>query len=136
MRQAAAAKVKGEWAKARALYTTVVERNPSDSEALAGLGEVSRGERDLVGAQAFFRRALAVNPTYLPAMVGLGDALWEGGDRAGAAKAYREIVERIPEGAYPVRVRQRLDPDAPSSHGAATATTTQPAPSATDEDEE
>jgi predicted Zn finger-like uncharacterized protein len=125
LQQAATAKAKHDNTRARAFYEAVLQKSPNDSEALSGLGDVSHADHDLGGAQAFYRRALGVNPTYLPALVGLGDTQWESNDRAGAIKTYKEIIDRIPEGAYPIRVKQRVEggsapspaPTAPTTEG-------------------
>jgi Tfp pilus assembly protein PilF len=70
---------------------------------------VARAQGDTAGAQSLYKRALGVNPSYLPALIGLADVQWDGGDKAGAQKAYRDIVDRFPEPAYPARVKQRAD---------------------------
>ena len=89
---------KGDWNHARQIYEALVSRNPSDSEALAALGDVARAQGDSAGAIAAYRRALAVNPSYLPALLGMADTEWSSGDRAGAQKAYKDIEERFPGG--------------------------------------
>jgi predicted Zn finger-like uncharacterized protein len=132
--QAAASERTHDFDRARALYSAALAQNPSDSEALAGLGDVAHAQRDLPGAIGYYKRALAVNPVYLPALVGMADAQYEGGNRAEAQKTYRDITERFPDGTYPPRVRQRAEASAapaapapapagaaPASSGAATA---------------
>ncbi len=116
MQLALAAIKRGEFAHAGQLYQGVVARNPSDSEALAGLGDVARLTGDSSGAVSYYRRAIAVNPSYLPALLGLADTQWAGGDRAGAIHAYSDIVDRFPEGTYPAYVAKRAaNGSAPSS---------------------
>jgi predicted Zn finger-like uncharacterized protein len=107
MYAAQAAIKKGEWAHAREIYEALVARNPSDSEALAGIGDVDRAQGDLPGAIAAYKRALAINPSYLPALLGVGDTQWASGDRAGARRSYKDIVDRFPEGTYPAYVHAR-----------------------------
>jgi predicted Zn finger-like uncharacterized protein len=109
MQAAAQAIKKGDWNRARAIYEAIVARNPSDSEALCGLGDVARAGGDLSGAIAAYQRAIAVNPSYLPAMLGVADTRWATGDRAGALRGYKEIVDRFPEGTYPAYVKQRAE---------------------------
>lgn len=107
--QADAAKNRGEYERAKSLYGQVIERDPNDSEALAGLGDVSHRTSDLPNALSYYRRALAVNQSFVPALIGQGDVQWEQGDKAGAQKTYKEIVDRFPESAYPGYVRKRLE---------------------------
>jgi hypothetical protein len=45
----------------------------------------------------------------MPALVGLADVEWDSGDKASATKMYKDIVDRYPEGAYPGRVKQRVE---------------------------
>ncbi|HEX3345804.1 MAG TPA: tetratricopeptide repeat protein, partial [Polyangiaceae bacterium] len=107
-----------DWSRARQIYEALVSRNPSDSEALSGLGDVDRAQGNASGAISAYRRALAVNPSYLPALLGVADTEWASGDRGSAQRAYKDIEERFPEGTYPAYVKQRAEPSAP----AATAT--------------
>jgi tetratricopeptide (TPR) repeat protein len=120
--QAASAERTRDYDRARSLYSAALAQNPSDSEALAGLGDVAHAMRDLPGAIGYYKRALAVNPVYLPALVGEGDAMWESGDQTGAQKVYRDIADRFPEGTYPPRVRQRGEGASPAAAPATAST--------------
>jgi tetratricopeptide (TPR) repeat protein len=91
------------------MYNAAVEINGNDSEALAGLGAVAYAQRDLAGARSSYKRVLSVNPNYTPALVGLGDVEWDSGDKAAATKIYKDIVDRLPDGAYPPRVKHRAE---------------------------
>jgi tetratricopeptide (TPR) repeat protein len=132
MQAASQAIRKGDWSRARQIYEALVSRNPSDSEALAGLGDVERAQGNSSGAIGAYRRALAVNPSYLPALLGVADTEWASGDRGSAQRAYKDIEERFPEGTYPAYVKQRAEPAAASTPtatpSAATTTTTATAP--------
>lgn len=124
MKAAQAAIRKGDWNRARQIYEALVSRNPSDSEALAGIGDVSRAQGDNAGAMSAYKRALSVNPSYLPALVGLADTQWASGDRGSALRGYKDIVDRFPEGTYPGYVKTRAEGGAPApapSSGAAGA---------------
>ncbi len=121
---------KGELVRARQIYESVVAHNPSDSEALAGLGDIARLDGDPGLAILRYKRAIAVNPSYLPALLGLADTQWSSGDHAGAARGYTEIVDRFPEGTYPSFVKQRSEAGGNSASPAPT-TTTKSAPSST-----
>ncbi|CAN5625120.1 hypothetical protein BH09MYX1_BH09MYX1_32840 [soil metagenome] len=124
--QAETAKGKGDFEKAKGLYGKVIEGNPTDSEALAGLGQIAYTQHDLANAQTYFRRAVAANGSYVPALVGLGDAQWDSGDHPGAQKTYKDIVDRFPDAAYPGYVKQRTESSgtAPTTTTTATATAT------------
>ena len=124
MQAAAQAIKKGDWSRARQIYEALVSRNPGDSEALAGLGDVERAQGNTSGAISAYRRALAVNPSYLPALLGVADTEWASGDRGSAQRAYKDIEERFPEGTYPAYVKQRAEPAAAPATATASATPT------------
>ncbi len=93
---------------AERLYRQVLLRHSrSDSEALAGLGELAllRGTTDL--AAAHFERALAANADYIPALLAVADLRWQAGDVEAARRAYQDIVERYSADLYPPYVVQR-----------------------------
>jgi tetratricopeptide (TPR) repeat protein len=131
MQMAALAVKKGELVRARQIYESVVGHNPSDSEALAGLGDIARLDGDPALAISRYKRAIAVNPSYLPALLGLADTQWSSGDHAGAARGYTEIVDRFPEGTYPSFVKQRSEAGGTAPPPAAPTTTTKLTPSST-----
>jgi predicted Zn finger-like uncharacterized protein len=126
MQAAAQAIKKGDWNRARQIYGALATRNPSDSEALSGLGDVDRAQGNTASAIGAYRRALAVNPSYLPALLGVADTEWASGDRGSAQRAYKDIEDRFPDGTYPTYVKARAEPAAP----AAPATSSTGAPSA------
>ena len=109
LQQADTARQHGDLDKAKTLYGKALELNPSDSEALAGLGQVAHAQHDMANAQTYYRRAMAANGTYLPAMVGLADVLWDSGDKPGAVKIYKDVEDRFPEAAYASYVKQRAE---------------------------
>jgi tetratricopeptide (TPR) repeat protein len=133
MQQAASAIKRGELTRARRIYEALVARNPDDSEALAGIGDVQRMQGDGAGAIASYKRALGVNPTYLPALLGVADTQWANGNRGAARASYKDIADRFPEGTYPSYVATRAEePQAPAPIPAAPAAVApaQPAPAA------
>jgi predicted Zn finger-like uncharacterized protein len=107
--QAEKARAKGDYDRARTLYNAAIERNPNDSEAIAGLAAIAYAQRDLNGARSEYKRVLAINPNYLPALIGSADVEWDSGNKDGAAKMYKDIVDRYPEGSYPARAKQRSE---------------------------
>ena len=94
---------KGDWNRARQIYEAIVARNPSDSEALAGLGDVDAGAGRTAGAVSAYQRALAVNPSYLPALLGVADT--RVGERRSRERAARLQGHRrpLPRGHLPRR---------------------------------
>jgi tetratricopeptide (TPR) repeat protein len=135
MQAAAQALKRADFARARQIYQGIVDRNPSDSEAIAGLGDVARLRGDTTEAIASYQRAIAVNPSFLPALLGLADTEWANGDRAGAARTYAGVIDHFPEGTYPAYVSQRSalatapasEPNAlPESAGTTAAPSTAP----------
>lgn len=92
---------------AERLYRQVLTRAPTDSEALAGLGEVDVLRGTTEQADAHFRQALQVNADYIPALIAVADLQWEAGRGREAQRAYREIVERYDADLYPPYVAQR-----------------------------
>lgn len=128
MQSAAQALKRADFAGARDIYQSIVDRNPKDSEAIAGLGDVARLQGDSSAAVAAYTRAIAVNPSYLPALLGLADTEWGAGDRAAAIHTYGDIVDRFPEGTYPRYVPQRAAEG--STSGGSTAEPSLRSPSA------
>ena len=105
--QANTALARRDYARASQLYAAALDKNPSDSEAQGGLGDVAHAQHDLAGAKASYSKAVALNAHYLPALVGLGDVEWEMGDKVSAQKRYKVIVDNFPDGSYPGRVKER-----------------------------
>jgi tetratricopeptide (TPR) repeat protein len=134
LEQAENAKNRGDYDRAKMLYEATLAKSPGDSQALAGLGDAARAQHDGGSAKSFYQRALASNPNYLPALIGLADVELEEGDQPRAQKAYKDIVDRFPEGSYPARVKQRSEsgssPPPPSTATATATATTAPAPPA------
>ncbi len=120
--QANTAMRKGNLDRASTLFSAALDKNPNDSEAQAGLGDVARAQHNNAAARASYQRAVQMNGHYLPALIGLADAEWELGDKASAHKRYKDMVENFPDGALPAHVKSRAG-DAP-----APAPTSAPAP--------
>lgn len=103
----------GELTKAEDAFKRAISKNPYDSEALSGLGDLARVRGQNDKAREIYAQVLSVNPSYLPALLSLGDLAWATGDRTEAVKNYEYIVSHYPESAYPARVKQRAGEEAP-----------------------
>jgi predicted Zn finger-like uncharacterized protein len=131
MQAAALAIKRADFVRARQIYQAIVDRNPADSEAIAGLGDVARLQGDPVSAIVAYKRAIAVNPSYLPALLGLADTEWANGNRTLAVRTYTDVIDRFPEGTYPAYVSQRnaaAAAPAPAPSGAPESAGTSAAP--------
>src|SRR5262249_19602766 len=64
------------------------------------LGLALRGRGDMAGAEASFRRAIALGPDYAPSHYNLGLALGDRGDKVGAEASFRRAVALKPDIAY------------------------------------
>ncbi len=135
VQQGEAARAKGDYDRAEMLFTAALDRHPNDTEALSGLAAIAHSRRDLSGARASYKRVLSSNPNYVPALVGLADVEFESGDRAAASKTYQQVVERFPEGQYPARVRQRLEPSGSGTAATASSAEATPPPATSGETE-
>jgi tetratricopeptide (TPR) repeat protein len=93
--------------RAEQIYQGILTGNPNDSQAVAGLGDVASARGNSSGAIAAYRRATAINPSYLPAWLGLADSEWASGDKVAAARVYKDVLGRFPEGTYPAYVTRR-----------------------------
>jgi predicted Zn finger-like uncharacterized protein len=128
--QAAVAFGRGDMASAEELYASVLAEQPSNTEALSGLGDVARKRNDLASAAKYYDRVLTQNPSYLPALVASADQKWDSGDRAAALVLYRRVLEQGgPETAYGARARARIaEAEALPAKPAASAQRPAPAP--------
>jgi predicted Zn finger-like uncharacterized protein len=108
LKQASQAASSRQYGRAEQLYNAALARNPGDTEALSGLGDVARARGDRSAARSYYEKVLARNPQYLPAIAALADIKWESGDRAGAVTLYRELVESSPGGPLARRAKERI----------------------------
>ncbi len=122
--QGNAAMRRGDYDRANTLFSAALDKNPGDSEAQAGLGDVARAQHNNAGARASYQRAVQMNGHYLPALVGLADAEWDLGDKASAQKRYKDLVENFPDGALPNHVKTRAEGGAPAPAPAPTSAPT------------
>jgi predicted Zn finger-like uncharacterized protein len=127
LEDAAAAKRSGDLGRAEALYRAAKEQQPTNVEAMAGLGDIARLRGDSATATGYYDSVLHQNPTYLPALIASADLKWANGDRVGALFLYKRIVNQTdPGSAYAQRAAQRIAEAQPG--GTAAGATTPPAP--------
>jgi hypothetical protein len=131
LRQASVASANRQYDKAEQLYNAALAKNPGDTEAFSGLGDVARARGDRATARSYYEKVLARNPQYLPAMAALADIKWDSGDRAGAVVLYREVAESSPSSSLGRKAKERIA-QVESPGGARTAPTETTAPKAPD----
>lgn len=128
--QAARSVSSGELEHARLLYQTVLDEQPGNTEAIAGLADVARRRGDTATAQELYGRVLGINPSYLPALMAMGDQKWAAGDRQAALGYYRRVIEQVgPSTDYGMRAQARIN-EAERSGGSSSSSGS-PTPSAT-----
>ena len=117
--RAHAAQASGDLSKAEQLFRAVLARNPQDTEALSGLGDIARAKGDKNASLKYYEDVAKQNPGYIPALVGMADAKWDAGDKAGAVAIYKQILDKTGgQGFYADKARQRI-----AAAGSAPATT-------------
>ena len=114
--QAAAAVRQGDLARADQLYRSVLGEQPTNTEAISGLGDVAKARHDPALAAQMYDRVLATNPSYLPAILASADEKWESGDKPGALVLYRRLLDQAGAGSeYGTRAAARIAQGAGSS---------------------
>jgi predicted Zn finger-like uncharacterized protein len=108
LQQASQAAAAHNYDRAEQLFRSALAKNPGDTEALGGLGDVARARGNPSLARGYYERVLATNPHYLPVLGALADLKWDSGDHAGAAKLYRDIVDSASEGPLAQRAKDRI----------------------------
>jgi tetratricopeptide (TPR) repeat protein len=110
MRQAQEALGRGQMDAAERIYQGIVDKEPSNVEALTGLAQVARSRGQAKRAMAIYQRVLDANSTFLPALVSLADLKWDGGERSGAIGLYQRALAAGASGATADRARERSAP--------------------------
>jgi Flp pilus assembly protein TadD len=88
----------GNASRAQRLFSRVVQRDSTNSEAITGLGWalLNRGQTDRAISQ--FEKALQYNPSYGDAYIGLGQANKSAGRPREALDAYNTYLQKVPGG--------------------------------------
>ena len=107
--QGAQASSRGDLSRAAELYQSVVNEQPANTEALAGLADVARRRGDSATAGRLYARVLEANPSYLPALMAVADQKWSSGDHKGALTLYKRVLEQAgPTSDYGQRAQARI----------------------------
>jgi Tfp pilus assembly protein PilF len=99
----------GDRTRAQQRFRLALAKEPTNVEAITGLGDIARAEGDLAAAREQYQRAIDRSPSYVPALLALADVTWDLGERGEAQSRYAAIVDRLGEAA-PARARERQDP--------------------------
>jgi Flp pilus assembly protein TadD len=94
----------GKSAEAGVEFQTILAAEPSQTDALVGLGLIYSRAKDYEKALPLLRQAAQAHPEDRDVVQALGVALDNKGDTAGAAAAYRTVLEQQPK-AVDVRAR-------------------------------
>ncbi len=106
--QAHEAYARHDLSRAEKLYQTVLDHDPQNGEAVAGLAAVAREEGQLGRADALYKRSLEDNNGYIPAIVSAADLKWETGQKDAAVDLYSRLLELDPTGPDAARARSRI----------------------------
>jgi predicted Zn finger-like uncharacterized protein len=129
----------GQTRKAEEIYQRLHDREPGNTEALAGLAAVARANGSTARSMMLYQRVLDQNPNYVPAILALADLKWSGGDRGAAAALYRRALQMGISGANAERARERSGASEPTPPPTSTEPTAAPtaapttAPTATED---
>lgn len=99
----------GDLARAGEMFGRVLEVQPGNIEAMAGLGDVARLRNQPSRAASHYDAVLRRNPNYIPALMARADQKWSEGDRKGAAEMYQRVVSQVGDGGgYGRRAASRI----------------------------
>ncbi len=99
----------GDLARAGEMFGRVLEVQPGNIEAMAGLGDVARLRNQPSRAASHYDAVLRRNPNYIPALMSRADQKWSEGDRKGAAEMYQRVVSQVGDGGgYGRRAASRI----------------------------
>lgn len=82
---------------ARALIEAITRAEPNYAEAWRLRAHMQRAASDDAGAMISLQKAVALSPRYFMAMAELGEMLEDYGDKPGALKLYRRVLDLDPQ---------------------------------------
>lgn len=92
------AQSQGNLDRARQIYLSAIDKDPTDKLAYYNLGVVYQQLNDVKSATDAYNKALGIDPAYQPALFNLG-VLLTSTDPPAAAEAYRKILAINPDDA-------------------------------------
>ena len=95
--KARSAEEAGDTCMAESLYRRVMKLDPDDATAGFNLGNLLRGEQQLVEAEAAYRWAVKADPRYAPAWHNLADLLDESGRLSEAVDCQQRALRADPD---------------------------------------
>lgn len=108
LRRAAALQSGGHADAAKTLYQEVLAREPSNVEALTGIGYCYRDKGNNGKALANFRRALNVDSSYGAALLGIAETYKGMGQKEESLKFYRRFLAAHPSGKKAEMARKNI----------------------------
>jgi len=99
---------RGKNSEAVALFKRVLEEEPRNSEALAGMGYAYMDQGRTGSAIDSFRRAVSINPRYGPALIGLGEAFSSSGSKELALQYYKKYLDVNPSGPHSYMAKRKV----------------------------
>ncbi len=127
----------GRTGEAVKMFERVLERSPSNIDALSGLAYCYLDKGASGRAISHFRRALGANPTFGPALLGLAETFKATGQKEQALKYYKKYIAAHPGGRQvgmakrnASRIEAELGPPADKPATPASPGDEQPAPKA------
>jgi predicted Zn finger-like uncharacterized protein len=109
LRKASAAQASGRSQEAINLYTQVLEKDPSNIEAINGMGYVSMDRGSRGQAIARFKRALSINPGFGPSQIGMAQTYKFMGQKAEALKWFEKYLSSNPGGRHAGMAQRNID---------------------------
>lgn len=98
----------GDVSKAETMFNAAMAQNPSDIDAMYGLGQIARSRGNHAGAMSYFQQVLDHSPGFSPARLALADEQWSTGNQGGAISNYKLYLESVPTGSGADRARSRI----------------------------
>ena len=98
----------GRYEESRPILIEQAEHLQPDAMSWFQLGVANANSDRSAAAIAAYERAITLNPDYDLAMFNLGGVYWNDGDPIGATRVWRLAIEKFPDHALAVKVREML----------------------------
>ncbi len=97
LQQVNTAQAAEDYAKAEAIWRTIIDRDPKYAIAYNGLGNILYKQGKLTDAAVAYKQAIQLEPKFVIAYNGLGNVLNKQGQLEAAAVAYRQAIQLDPK---------------------------------------